>query len=240
LLLAPKVAVRTIPFLPSVSAFPFLLASFVQTVLVRAMLLIPYGDSLEDKSEMAHHPSAKQKMKVIAIVISLACFYRGALADDQATPSPTPVYLYRPARPGTLRHQEEIERRRELEAQAKADRRSAVAAQAEARAAARVREQREQAQRKVEAEERAQAANATPHATSDLMSRMGFSAQEIAAQKAREQSLKPEAKETMDVTSQAGRQSQSRPAVNSGTPEDHLTRSHAEKPTSPSPDSGSH
>ena len=126
---------------------------------------------------------------------------------------------------------------------AKADRRSAVAAQAETRAAARVREQREQAQRKVEAEERAQAANATPHATSDLMSRMGFSAQEIAAQKAREQSLKPEAKETTDATSQAGRQSeQSRPAVNSGTPEDHLTRSHAEKPTSPSPapDSGSH
>jgi len=209
------------------------------------MLVIPYADSLEDKSEMesrgsmemAHHPSARQKMKVIAIVISLACFCRGALADDQATPSPTPVYLYRLARPGTLRHQEEIERRRELEAQAKADRRSAVAAQAEARAAARV---REQAQRKVEAEERAQAANATPHATSDLMSRMGFSAQEIAAQKAREQSLKPEAKETTDVTSQAGRQSQSRPAVNSGTPEDHLTRSHAEKPTSPSPDSGSH
>ena len=182
-------------------------------------------------------------MKVIAIVISLACFCRGALADDQATPSPTPVYLYRLARPGRLRHQEEIERRRELEAQAKADRRSAVAAQAEARAAARVREKREQAQRKVEAEERAQAANATPHATSDLMSRMGFSAQEIAAQKAREQSLKPEAKETTDVTSQAGRQSeQSRPAVNSGTAEDHLTRSHAEKPTSPSPapDSGSH
>jgi len=212
------------------------------------MLLIPYADSLEDKSEMesrgsmkmVHHPSTRQKMKVIAIVISLACFCRGALADDQATPSPTPVYLYRLARPGALRHQEEIERRRELEAQAKADRRSAVAAQAEARAAARV---REQAQRKVEAEERAQAANATPHATSDLMSRMGFSAQEIAAQKAREQSLKPEAKETTDVTSQAGRQSeQSRPAVNSGTPEDHLTRSHAEKPTSPSPapDFGSH
>jgi len=212
------------------------------------MLPIPYADSLEDKSEMesrgsmemVHHPSTRQKMKVIAIVISLACFCRGALADDQATPSPTPVYLYRLARPGKLRHQEEIERRRELEAQAKADRRSAVAAQAEARAAARV---REQAQRKVEAEERAQAANATPHATSDLMSRMGFSAQEIAAQKAREQSLKPEAKETTDVTSQAGRQSeQSKPAVNSGTPEDHLTRSHAEKPTSPSPapDSGSH
>jgi len=179
-------------------------------------------------------------MKAIAIVILLACFYRGALADDQATPSPTPVYLYRAARPGTLRRQEEIERRRELEAQAKADRRSAVAAQAEARAAARV---REQAQRKVEAEERAQAANATPHATSDLMSRMGFSAQEIAAQKAREQSLKPAAKETTDATSQAGRQSeQSTPALNSGTPEDHPTRSHAEKPTSPSPapDSGSH
>ena len=185
-------------------------------------------------------PSTKQKMKVVGIVISLVCFCRGALADDQATPSPTPVYLYRLARPGTLRHQEEIERKRELEAQAKADRRSAVAAQAEARAAARA---REQAQRKVEAEARAQAANATPHATSDLMSRMGFSAQEIASQKAREQSLKPAAKETTDITSQAGRQSeQSRPAVNSGTPEDHLTRSHAEKPTSPppAPDSGSH
>ena len=179
-------------------------------------------------------------MNVIAIVILLACFCRGALADDQATPSPTPVYLSRLARPGTLRRQEEIERRRVLEAQAKADRRSAVDAQAEARTAARV---REQAQRQVEAEERALAANATPHATSDLMSRMGFSAPEIAAQKAREQSRKPEAKKTTDVTSHAGRQSeQSRPAVNSGTPEDHLTRSHTEKPTSPSPapNSGSH
>ena len=212
------------------------------------MLLIPCAGSLEDKSEMesrgsmemAHHPSARQKMKVIAIVISLACFCRGALADEEATPSPTPVYLYHLARPGTLRRQEEIERRREVEAQAKADRRSAVDAQAEARTAARV---REQAQRQVEAEERALAANATPHATSDLMSRMGFSAPEITAQKAREQSPKPEAKKTTDVTSQAGRQSeQSRPAVNSGTPEDHLTRSHAEKPTSPSPapNSGSH
>src|SRR6267378_314188 len=91
-------------------------------------------------------PSARQKMKVIAIVISLACFCRGALADDQTTPSPTPAYLYRLARPGTLRRQEEIERRRVLEAQAKADRRSAVADQrsavadqAEAKAAARVR-----------------------------------------------------------------------------------------------------
>jgi membrane protein involved in colicin uptake len=183
-------------------------------------------------------------MKVIAIVILLACFCRGALADDQATPSPTPVYLSRLARPSTLRRQEEIERRRVLEAQAKANRRSAVYAQAEARTAARVREQaQQQAQRQVEAEERAEAANATPHATSDLMSRMGFSAPEIAAQKAREQSLKPEAKKTTDVTSQAGRQSeQSRPAGNSGTLEDHLTRSHAEKPTSPSPapNSGSH
>jgi membrane protein involved in colicin uptake len=185
-------------------------------------------------------PSARQKMKVIAIIILLACFCRGALADDQATPSPTPVYLFRHARPGALRRQEEIERRRELEAQAKADRRSDVAAQAEAKAAARV---REHAQREVEAEARAQAANATPHATSDLMRRMGFSAQEIAAQKAREQSLKPEVKETTDVTSQAGQQSeQSRPTANSGTAEDHLTRSHAEKSTSPSPapDSGSH
>jgi hypothetical protein len=212
------------------------------------MLLINNADSLEDESEMesrgsmkmVHHPSTRQKMKVIAIVISLACFCRGALADDVATPSPTPVYPYRPARSARLRHQEEIERRRELEAQTKADQRTAVAAQAEARAAARA---REQAQHQVQAEARAQAANAKPHATSDLMSRMGFSAQEIAAQKAREQSLKPEVKETANVTSQAGRQSeQSRPAVNSGTPEDYPTRSQAGKPTSPSPapDSGSH
>src|SRR4029077_17004713 len=120
------------------------------------MLPIPCVGSLEDKSEMVHHPSTRQKMKVIAIVILLACFCRGALADDQATPSPTPVYLSRLARPGTLRRQEEIERRRVLEAQARADRRPAVDTQAEARKAARVREQaQQQAQRQVEAEERA-------------------------------------------------------------------------------------
>lgn len=133
-------------------------------------------------------------MKHIAIVISLLCLSHGALADDQATPSPTPVYLNRLARPGSLRRYEQIERRRELQTetesnskartQAKADQRSTAAAQAQARAAERA---REQAQRKVDAEARAEAARATPHATSDLMSRMGFSEQEIAAQKRREE-----------------------------------------------------
>ena len=196
-------------------------------------------------------------MKVIAIVISLACFSHGALADDQATPTPTPVYLNRLARPGELRRLEHIDRRRALQAesessaqaraQAKANRRSTAAAEAQSKAAARA---REQAQRQVAAEARTEAANATPHATSDLMSRMGFSQQEIAAQKAGEQSVKPGAKETTDAASQAGRQQeQAKPAADPGSAASHPTLSHAkangaaaEKPTSasPAPDSGSH
>jgi hypothetical protein len=171
----------------------------------------------------------KQTMKIIAIVISLACFSHGALADDQSTPTPTPVYLNRLARPGSLRRVEQIDRRRALQAesdskaqaraQAKANRRSTAATQAQSRAAVRA---REQAQRKVDAEARIEAANATPQANSDLMKRMGFSQQEIVAQKAREESVKPGAKETTDTKSQAGRQpEQSKPAVDSGVLGDH-------------------
>jgi len=133
-------------------------------------------------------------MKLITITISLLCLGHSGLADDQVTPTPTPAYLNHSVRPGSLRRHEQLERRRVLQAetesnshartQAKADQRSAAAAQAQTRAADRA---REQAQRKIDAEARAEAAKATPHATSDVMSRMGFSEQEIAAQKAREE-----------------------------------------------------
>jgi hypothetical protein len=137
-------------------------------------------------------------MKLTAIIISLACLSHGALADGQGSPSPTPTpaYLHRLARPGSPRRWEQINRRRELDAEsqslaqkradaaaAKADRRSAMSAQAQAREAAR---ERERAQRQLDAAARLQSARATPHPTSDLMKRMGFSEQEVAAQKARE------------------------------------------------------
>ena len=188
-------------------------------------------------------------MKVIAILISLACFSQRALADDQSTPSPTPVYLNHLARPGSVRRMEQLDRERALQAetdsnaqrkaQAKANRHSTSATQKQSRAAART---REQAQRQVDAEARSEARNETPHATSDLMSRMGFSEQEIAAQKAREQPAKPGAKETTDATSQAGhQQEQATPAADPGVADNHPAASHAknsgvsgQKPTSAS------
>ena len=196
-------------------------------------------------------------MKVIAMVILLACFSHGVLAADEATPSPTPVYLHHLARPGSPRRVEQIDRRRALQAgsessaqaraQAKADRRSTAATQAQSKAATRA---REQAQRHVDAEARSEAAKKTPHATSDMMKRMGFSEQEIAAQKAGEESAKPGAKETTDATSQAVRQqAQAKPAADLGSAASQPTLSHAkandaaaEQPTSasPAPDTGSH
>lgn len=189
-------------------------------------------------------------MKVIAIVISLACFSHGALADDLATPSPTPVYLNYLGRPGSVRRLEQIDRRRAVQAesesraqaraQAKANLRSTAATQAQSREAAHT---REQAQRQVAAENRIEARNETPHANSDLMTRMGFSEQEIAAQKAREQSAKPGAKETASAPSQAQHQQQEpKPAADTGAAVDHPTHSHAksngaatQKPANPSP-----
>jgi hypothetical protein len=174
-------------------------------------------------------------MKITIIVISLACCSHGALADDQATPSPTPVYLNRPAHPGSLRRHEQINRSRELQAaadsnaqtraQAKANRQTTATAQAQARETARA---REQAQREVAAQNRVEARNQIPHPTSDVMSRMGFSEQEIAAQKAREHPANPGAKETTATTSQAARQQeQSNPVANSGAVGDHPTPSPA-------------
>ena len=177
-------------------------------------------------------------MKIITTVISLACFSHGALADDQVTPSPTPapVYPHHLARPGSLRRAEQINRQRALQAeseanaqaraQAKANRQSTATAQAQARETARA---REQAQRQVAAQNRREARNETPHSTSDLMSRIGFNEQEIAAQKAREHSATPGAKEATDATSQAGRQQeQSKPVADSRAAVDHPTPSPAE------------
>ena len=174
--------------------------------------------------ETAHNRSTRPRMEIITIVISLACLSHGALADDQATPSPTPVYLNRLARPGSLRRHEQINRSRALQtaaesnaqarAEAKANRQSTATAQAQAREAARA---REQAQRQVAAQNRFEARNETPHPTSDVMRRMGFSEQEIAAQKAREHSANSGAKQTTATTSQSGhQQEQPKPAVDSG------------------------
>jgi hypothetical protein len=196
-------------------------------------------------------------MKVRAIVILLACFNHGVPAADEATPSPTPVYLHHLARPGSPRRVEQVNRRRALQAQsestaqaraqAKADRLSTAATQAQSKAATRA---REQAQRQVDAQARRGAAKKTPHATSDMMKRMGFSEQEIAAQKAGEESANPGAKETTEAASQAGRlQEQAKPAADPGSSASQPTLSRAnangaaaEKPTSasPAPDTGSH
>jgi hypothetical protein len=205
---------------------------------------------------MVPNRSTRQRMKLIATVILLACIGQGVIADDQTTPSPTPVYLNHFARPGSVRRAQQIGRQRalqaqaeknaEVRAQAKVKRRSTAATEAHSKAATR---SREQAQRRVDAEARLEAARKTPQATSDLMKRMGFSEQETAAQKTREDSAKPEAKETTDAVSQAERQpEQAKPATDSGSAASHPTLSHekanrasAENPTSasPAPDSGS-
>jgi len=203
-------------------------------------------------------------MKIITIVISLACFSHGVLANDRVIlhqlqdevdamrtreeAAKNPDLLERDwdniDRSGSLQRLKYIDRMRALqgaakrnaegrlraeaaraEARAQAERRSVVAVQAaQAKAAARA-----QAQAQVQAAERARLEaesgvglkKGSPP-TSALMSRMGFSEKEIAAQKAREHSAKSGAKETTDATSQAGRQQeQSKPAVDSGAVGDH-------------------
>jgi hypothetical protein len=136
-------------------------------------------------------------MKIIAAATLLSCLIQGALADDQPTPTPTPFYPRHLARPGSARRVQQLDRwrtqdapatsRTEARAQARASRRSAAAAVAETRAAQNA---RERAQRQVAAEARRETTTATPHATSNLMKRMGFSAQEVAAQKALEEPVK--------------------------------------------------
>jgi hypothetical protein len=186
-------------------------------------------------------------MKITVIVISLACFSPGLLAAEEPSPSPTPIFRHAP-RPGPVRRLNYVERRHESEvrpgaaqtkAQAQANRRSASAAEAQTKAADRA---RTQAQRRVAAEARIDTRKQIPRANSDLMSRMGFSEEEIAAEKAREQSAKSGAKGTTGATSQAQRQQeQSTPISGSGTlgepivPPAKAAGVAPQKPTSSSP-----
>jgi hypothetical protein len=148
-------------------------------------------------------------MKITTIVISFACLSQVALADDLATPTPTPaIYHGRSGRVTAVRRQEQLERRNRSEpaAEARAQQRAKKSAdrgavqngQAQAREAARA---REQAQREVAAQNRRESHDEKPHLTSDLMSRMGFSEQQVAEQKAREQSANAESKKTTESSS---------------------------------------
>lgn len=186
-------------------------------------------------------------MKITVIVISLACFSPGLLAAEEPSPSPTPIFRHHAPRPGPVRRKNYIERRHESEAragsaqakaQAQANRSSAAAAEAQAKAADRA---RAQAQRQVAAETRIETRNQIPRANSDLMSRMGFSEEEIAAEKAREQPVKSGAKETTDARSQR-QQERSTPTSDTGAVDNHPIVPHAkaggvapQKTTSPSP-----
>ena len=161
-------------------------------------------------------------MKIITIVISLSCFSLGLLAGEEPSPSPTPILRHYAPRSGQVRRLNYFERKHESEAraeaaqakaQAQANRRSDAAAQNQAKAADRT---RAQAQRQVAAEERLETRNQVPRANSDLMSRMGFSEEEIAAEKAREQSAKSGTKERKGSTLQAQRQ-QEQATPTSGT-----------------------
>jgi len=145
-------------------------------------------------------------MKAIAIVFILTCLTCSAQAEDLATPTPTPAYPHRLARPGSHRRVEQINRQRALQAQidtrakarqAKANRLATATNQTQARNATR---RHDRAQRQVETEARRESAKATPKATSELMKQMGFSDEEVAAQKAKEEPAKPAANQTTAIT----------------------------------------
>jgi hypothetical protein len=188
------------------------------------------------------------------LLASFVCFTRGALADDFATPTPTPAYL-RPLPGGPLRRAEWVDRNHAMQAeaqsnsqartQAKANRRATAAAQkADTKEAAHA---RAQAQREVAAEARHESAKESPHTNSDLMARMGFSEEEVAAQKAREQSGQVGAKEKTDgilgTTEHAAHTSESGPAGDHSQPpqaKPNGATSRGSTGSSPAPDPGSH
>ena len=145
-----------------------------------------------------YNRSTKVRVKVLATTSLLAFLSYGLLAEDLVTPTPTPTPGYRrhPPRQGSVRLMEQLARRRALEAdaQAKGDARAQANATrlstAKAKADAKAARDRERAQRQADADARLKAKE-KPRPTSDLMKRMGFSEQDIAAQKALEESLKP-------------------------------------------------
>jgi hypothetical protein len=145
-------------------------------------------------------------MKATTILFLVVCLTGSVRADDLATPSPTPAYVRHLARPGTIRRAEQLKRQRALQTesqtraqtrqQAKANR-LANAKAAQARVDART---KEKAQQRVDAEARRESVKATSKPTSELMKQMGFSDEEVAAQKAKEDSAKPGAKPTINTT----------------------------------------
>ena len=189
----------------------------------------------------------KVALKVIYFTFfgSLLCCAPGALADDLSTPTPTPAYL-KPLPPGPLRRAEWVDRRHAVQAeaqsnaqaraQAKASRRSTVAAQkAETKEAAQA---RAQAQRQLAAEARHQSAKEIPHTNSDVMARMGFSEEEVAEQKAREQSGQLGKKEMRNGIVGADHQQQAPATSNSsatGDPSPAASQKPATSPAAPNP-----
>ena len=185
-----------------------------------------------------HNQTSKHSMRITVIVIAFACLGPGLLTAEEPSPSPTPISRHHAPRSGPVRRLNYLERRRESEAragaaeakaQAQASRSSAAAAQAQTKAADRA---REQAERQLRAEARIETRNQIPRANSDLMSRMGFSQEEIAAQKAREQSATSGAKEATAAPSPPQRQQeQSTPSKAPGAVGDHSTVSPAKADT---------
>ncbi|MGI8890944.1 MAG: hypothetical protein ACR2G0_09220 [Chthoniobacterales bacterium] len=136
-------------------------------------------------------------MKVCTLVILLATFSQAALADDLGTTptptaSPTAAILARPGRViGAIRHEERREARQDavetkvqVQKQQRVERVAAATARAQARQAARA---HDKADREVAAQNPSQTQKEKPQLNSELMTRMGFSEQQIAEQKAREQ-----------------------------------------------------
>ena len=178
---------------------------------------------------------------------SFVCFTRYAVADDFSTPTPTPAYL-RPLPAGPLRRAEWVDRRRAVQAetqsdaqaraQTKASRRANVAAQkTDSKEAARA---RAQAQRDLAVEARHESAKETPHTNSDLMARMGFSEEEVAAQKGREQSGQLGKKEmTNGIVGADHPQQTSATSSNArpGDPSHTASQKPAPSPTTSDPDS---
>jgi len=164
----------------------------------------------------------KVALKVIYFTLfgSLLCCAPGALADDLSTPTPTPAYL-KPLPPGPLRRAEWV------------DRRHAVQAEAQSNAQARA-----QAQRQLAAEARHQSAKEIPHTNSDVMARMGFSEEEVAEQKAREQSGQLGKKEMRNGIVGADHQQQTPATSNSsatGDPSPAASQKPATSPAAPNP-----